>query len=250
MTSAVIATLSTACAIWLWTGPTPATTRLNKLLLSPTPGPPSWAALLKRLTHATTITGTITGSIPATPARRADAWRRASIELCQALAAELSAGRTASDSLTRAIAAVDLPDPDLLRPVIAAARDGGDVAAALTSSAPQEGGEGIRQLAACWEVSTTAGAALAGLVDRIAHTLRAAQAHRQDVAAQLAGPRTTARMLAVLPALGLLMAAALNMHPLSFLLGTFPGLMCLMTGITLDVCGLWWTNRMATHAQT
>ncbi|MCP2362838.1 Flp pilus assembly protein TadB [Nonomuraea thailandensis] len=56
-------------------------------------------------------------------------------------------------------------------------------------------------------------------------------------------------MLAALPALGLLMAAALNMHPLSFLFGTLPGLMCLIAGITLDVCGLWWTARMAARAQ-
>ncbi|GAA2220357.1 hypothetical protein GCM10009850_122280 [Nonomuraea monospora] len=241
MTSALIAALSTACAIWLWTGPNTATTRLDNLLTSPTDHNPTWKALLKLATHLTTTP---------TPTRRAEAWRRASIELCQSLAAELSAGRTPSESLTRALTAVDLPDPTILRPVMAAARDGGDVCAALTSAAPQAGGEGLRQLAAAWQVSTTAGAGLASLVDRVAHTLRAAQTHRQDVAAQLAGPRTTARMLAALPALGLLMAAALNMHPLSFLFGTLPGLMCLISGITLDVCGLWWTTRMATQAQT
>ncbi|MEV0830642.1 type II secretion system F family protein [Nonomuraea rubra] len=240
MTIILIAALSTACAVWLWTGPNTATTRLNNLLTSPAPTR-RWKSLLKLLTHPTATP---------TPARRAEAWRRASIELCQSLAAELSAGRTPSDALTRAVTAVDLPDPALLRPVIAAARDGGDVSAALTSSAPQEGGEGLRHLAACWEVSTTAGAGLASLIDRVAHTLRTAQAHRQDVAAQLAGPRTTARMLAALPALGLLMAAALNMHPLSFLFGTLPGLMCLLAGVTLDVCGLWWTTRMATRAQS
>jgi tight adherence protein B len=56
-------------------------------------------------------------------------------------------------------------------------------------------------------------------------------------------------MLAILPALGLLMAAALNMHPLDFLLGSVPGFACLTTGVALDACGLWWTNRMATRAQ-
>jgi tight adherence protein B len=45
------------------------------------------------------------------------------------------------------------------------------------------------------------------------------------------------------------MAAALNMHPLDFLLGSLPGLMCLTAGIALDACGLWWTNHMATQAQ-
>ncbi|TMR16672.1 pilus assembly protein TadB [Nonomuraea turkmeniaca] len=230
----VVAALSTACAVWLWTGPTTATTRLAKL----TSGhhKPQWRSLRRLFTRQS-------------PARRAQSWRLASIELCQALSAELSAGRTPGEALTRAIAAVDLPDPDALRPVVAAARDGGDVSAALTASAPPQGGEGLRQLAACWDVSVTVGAGLAALVERVAGTLRAAQAHRQDVAAQLAGPRTTARMLAALPALGLLMAAALNMHPMTFLLGSLPGFACLATGITLDACGLWWTNRMAARAQ-
>ncbi|MFC4112657.1 type II secretion system F family protein [Nonomuraea zeae] len=234
MAGALIAALSTACALWLWTAPDIATTRLSKL--TSTHNQPPRRSLSKLLTRPS-------------PARRADAWRHATIELCQALSAELSAGRTPGEALTRAITAVDFPDPDTLRPILAAARDGGDVSAALTSSAPPQGGEGLRHLAACWEVSVTVGAGLAALVDRVAATLRTAQVHRQDVAAQLAGPRTTARMLAILPALGLLMAAALNMHPLDFLFGGLPGLMCLTTGIALDACGLWWTNRMAARAQ-
>ncbi|KAB8190362.1 pilus assembly protein TadB [Nonomuraea phyllanthi] len=234
MTTALIAALSTALALWLWTAPDSATTRLTRLT---TGGQKPRRIPLSRLISRPT------------PARRADSWRRASIELCQALSAELSAGRTPGEALTRAVAAVDLPSPETLRPVLAAARDGGDVSAALIAAAPPQGGEGLRQLAACWEVGVTVGAGLAALVERTAATLRTAQAHRQDVAAQLAGPRTTARLLAVLPALGLLMAAGLNMHPFDFLFGSLPGLMCLTAGIALDVCGLWWTNRMAAKAQ-
>ncbi|MBF8193165.1 type II secretion system F family protein [Nonomuraea sp. K274] len=234
MTYALVAALSTACAVWLWTAPAIADTRLTKL--TTVRRRPQWQALAERLTRPT-------------PARRADAWRRASVELCHALSAELSAGRTPGEALARAISAVDFPEPEALRPIVAAAKDGSDVSAALLSSAPSQGGEGLRQLAACWNVSVTVGAGLAALVERVASTLRAAQAHRQDVAAQLAGPRTTARMLAVLPALGLLMAGALNMRPLSFLFGSLPGLVCLISGIALDVCGLWWTNRMADQAQ-
>ncbi|MGP3962866.1 type II secretion system F family protein [Nonomuraea sp. 3N208] len=230
----VAAALSTACALWLWTGPTTATTRLARLTASRPK--PQWQSLRRLFTRQS-------------PARRAQAWRLASIELCQALSAELSAGRTPGEALTRAITAVDFPDREALRPIVAAARDGGDVSAALTASAPPQGGEGLRQLAACWNVSVTVGAGLAALVERVAGTLRTAQVHRQDVAAQLAGPRTTARMLAALPALGLLMAAALNMHPMHFLFGSIPGFACLVTGITLDACGLWWTNRMAAQAQ-
>jgi tight adherence protein B len=235
MTSALMAALSTACALWLWTGPDTPTTRLNKL----TSGHEKlhWQHSLRKLL------------VRPSPARRAEAWRRASIELCQALSAELSAGRTPGEALTRAITAVDFPDPDTMRPTIAAARDGGDVPAALMSAAPTNGGEGLHRLAACWDVSVTVGAGMSALVERLGNALRTAQVHRQDVAAQLAGPRTTARMLAALPALGLLMAGALNMHPMTFLFGSLPGLLCLTTGIALNTCGLWWTNHMATQAQ-
>lgn len=227
------AALFTAVAVWLWTAPDTAALRLTRLTQrQPATHPRTLKALLTRPNKA----------------KRADAWRRASIDLCHAMTAELSAGRTPGEALTRALATVDFPDPDALRPVSAAARDGGDVSTALLRAAPDEGGEGLRRLAACWDVSATVGAGLSALVDRTASTLRAAQAHRQDVAAQLAGPRATARMLAILPAVGLLMAAALGMQPLAFLLGGLPGLLCLMAGLALDACGLWWTHRMATRA--
>ncbi|WP_049558698.1 type II secretion system F family protein [Nonomuraea sp. SBT364] len=233
MTAALLASILAALAVWLWTGPDVATLRLDRLTTHhEEPCRPPLSRLLRRTSRA----------------RRADAWRRASIELCHALSAELSAGRTPGEALTRAVTAVDLPDPEPFRPVLAAARDGGDVSSALLSAAPDQGGEGLRRLAACWDVGVTVGAGLTALVERVASTLRTAQAHRQDVAAQLAGPRTTARMLAALPALGLLMGAALGMRPLDFLLGGVPGLLCLAAGLALDACGLWWTHRMATRA--
>ncbi|MFI6481323.1 type II secretion system F family protein [Nonomuraea sp. NPDC050663] len=224
----ILATLTTAIAVWLLTGPNTPTTRLSHLL-APT-HPPNWRPLLHRLTRPR-------------PARRQAAWRAASIDLCQGLSAELSAGLTPAEALTRAAATVDFPTPEPARLLAAAARDGGDIPKALSTF-------GFHHLAACWTVSTTVGAGLSPLVDRVAQSLRADQAHRQDVAAQLAGPRATARMLAVLPALGLLMAAALDMNPLGFLFGGLPGLSCLTAGLALDAAGLWWTHRMAVRAES
>ncbi|GAA3472496.1 hypothetical protein GCM10018965_070490 [Nonomuraea roseola] len=228
----VIAALCAALACWLWTGPTHADLRLDRLFGAATPR--RWPSLWESVRRPSA-------------ARRAEAWRVASIELCQALSAELAAGRTAGEALTRALDAVELPDP--LRPLAAAARDGGDVAAALREVAPAQGGEGLLRLAACWEVSVSVGAGLSGLVDRVGVALRAAQAHRGEVSAQLAGPRATARMLAALPALGLLMAAGLGMNPVGFLFGSLPGLACLVVGVALDACGLWWTHRMSSRAE-
>ncbi|WP_084955895.1 type II secretion system F family protein [Thermoactinospora rubra] len=228
--------VAAALAVWLWTGPDLATTRLARLAAAPgsTPG------VRRRLGNV----------IRPRPSKRAEAWRTASLDLCQGLCAELAAGLPPGEALARAVEAVDFPDDDLPRLLTAAARDGGDVARTLVEAAPAQGGEGFRQLAACWDVSTSVGAGLSPLVERVVAALRAARAHRQDLAAQLAGPRATARMLAVLPLLGIGMAAALGMNPLGFLFGSVPGIGCLAVGVALDVCGLWWTHRMAVRAES
>ncbi|GHH71722.1 hypothetical protein GCM10017673_25630 [Streptosporangium violaceochromogenes] len=230
----VTAIFLAALTVWLWTGPAPGTARLLRM------GHPARA-------EARSPRERFTGFSHA--AKRTAAWRAASIELCQGLAAELAAGRSAGEALARAVAASDFPDPVSLRPLLAAARDGGDIPAALLAVAPERGGEAFRRLAACWRVGMTAGAGLSLLVDRVAGSLREAEAHRQDVASQLAGPRATARLLVGLPLLGLLMAAGLGMNPLAFLLGSPAGLLCLIIGLALDGCGLWWTHRLVTRAQ-
>ncbi|WP_436758679.1 type II secretion system F family protein [Streptosporangium sp. V21-05] len=223
-----------ALAAWLWAGADPGTARLRRM---------------RR--RSLVASGSLRERFAARsrPSKRADAWRAASIELCQGLSAELAAGRTAGEALARAVGAAGFPDPVALRPLIAAARDGGDVPAALLAVAPEHGGEAFRGLAACWKVSVTAGAGLAVLVDRVADSLREAQVHRHNVAAQLAGPRATARLLAGLPVIGLLMAAGLGMRPLHFLFGGLAGVGCLVVGLALDACGLWWTHRLVTRAQ-
>ncbi|MBB2908965.1 tight adherence protein B [Streptosporangium becharense] len=233
MTAGAVLAL-TAVAVWLWTGPDRGTTRLHRMNRR---GPAMSHSLRERFARRSR------------PAGRAAAWRTASIELCQGLSAELSAGRTAGESLARAVQAASFPDPVVLRPLVAAARDGGDVPAALLAVAPEEGGEAFHALAACWKVSVTTGAGLSVLVERVTASLREAQAHRRNVTAQLAGPRATARLLAGLPVLGITMAAGLGMRPLHFLFGGPAGAGCLILGLALDACGLWWTHRLVVRAQ-
>ncbi|WP_424528431.1 type II secretion system F family protein [Sphaerisporangium viridialbum] len=234
----VVAVFLAVAAALLWTGPDPETARLLSLIRS-RDGETRWrfAARLLRLARRPSR------------AREAAAWRIASIELCQSLVAELATGRTPGEALARAASCLEPPDPGVLRPVIAIARDGGDVATALERAAPDHGGEGLVRLAACWRVSLTVGGGLAALVERVGVSLREAEAHRSEVAAQLAGPRSTARLLAILPVLGLLLAAGLGLRPLSFLFGGLAGFACLSAGVLLDLTGVWWTNRLVAHAQ-
>ncbi|GAA4589736.1 hypothetical protein GCM10023194_44740 [Planotetraspora phitsanulokensis] len=232
---AVVAVLAAVLAAWVSTGPSVPEARLAAVIgvREPRPGRRVWKALVDRRR----------------PMAEEAAWRAACIELCEAVAAELAAGKQAGEALVRAVAAVTVSDAAALLPVAAAARDGGDVPAALTGAASVPGGEGLLRLAACWRVSASAGGDLMALVERLAMSLRAAESHRQDVTAQLAGPRATARMLAGLPLLGLLMAAGLGMSPVSFLLGSPAGVGCLVLGLALDATGVWWTGRLVARAQ-
>ncbi|XVQ90157.1 type II secretion system F family protein [Microbispora siamensis] len=235
LVTGLVAMLAAAFAAWVWAGPDSGATRLASLTRTRRPRDMRgyWVALTRR----------------PRPGATAAAWRAASIELCQSLAAELSAGRTPGDALARAVSSVSPPDPAVLAPVVAAARDGGDVAAALVNAAPARGGEGLVRLAACWRVSVAVGGGLTALVERVCASLREAQAHREEVVAQLSGPRATARMLAGLPVLGLLMAAGLGMNPLAFLFGGPAGFACLVVGLALDAVGVWWTHRLVTRAE-
>ncbi|MGW4561381.1 type II secretion system F family protein [Streptomyces sp. NPDC004561] len=176
--------------------------------------------------------------------RRADAV----IALCGALAGEVRAGRQPGEALLRA--ARDSGGlGDAQAAVVAAARFGGDVPGALTVAARQPGAEGLLGLAACWRVAVDQGAGLAAGLDRLDGALRAERDQRADLRAQLAGARATAVLLAALPALGLLLGAAMGAHPLRVLLHTGAGLACLLTGALFETAGAWWANRIVRGAE-
>jgi tight adherence protein B len=174
--------------------------------------------------------------------------RRAAVpELCGALAAELTAGRTPAAALREASAALPAL-ADLLLPAVTAAELGGDVAVELQEMAGRPGADGLRHLAACWRVSERSGAGLAAALGRLGEGLRGEEAVRREVTAQLAAPRASARLLAALPAFGLVLGAGLGARPWEVLLGTPWGMGCLMAGLVLDGCGLLWVEQLSKRA--
>ncbi|MFD5567986.1 type II secretion system F family protein [Streptomyces cadmiisoli] len=171
------------------------------------------------------------------------------IALCGALAGEVRAGRQPGQALLRA--ARDTGGlGDGRAAVLAAARFGGDVPGALAAAARQPGADGLLGLAACWRVAVDRGAGLAAGLDRLEGALRAERDQRAELRAQLAGPRSTAVMLAALPGLGLLLGAALGADPLHVLLHTGAGLGCLLIGGVLEGAGLWWARRIVKGAES
>jgi tight adherence protein B len=127
----------------------------------------------------------------------------------------------------------------------AQARLGGDVAGSLRRRAGRPGAGGLRQLAACWELTRQTGAPLAPMCDAIAASLRSDDLVRAEVSTQLASARASARLMAGLPVLALTFGSAIGADPLRVLLGTAYGIACLAIGTVLTALGVVWVERLA-----
>ncbi len=166
--------------------------------------------------------------------------RRAVVELCDALAAELRAGMPPETALRHSVGG--LPELDA---TVAAARLGGDVPSALRTAATMPGAEGLRAIAAGWQIAARTGGSLATVLERIGAGIRDDDAARQEVEASLGPPRLTSKLLAVLPIGGLALGSSMGADPIGVLLGTTPGLVCGTLGVTLALLGLLWVDRLA-----
>jgi tight adherence protein B len=175
-----------------------------------------------------------------TETRAAGETARRMLEACDLIAAELAAGRTGEAALAEAAAAWPA-----LRPVADASRLGGDVPVALRSLAATPGADGLRLLAGAWVVSHRTGTGLATSTRRVADAVRLDQAMRRVVRGELASARATARLVAVLPVVALLMGSSTGADPWTFLLGTPLGLACLASGLAVGFVGLWWIELIA-----
>lgn len=185
-------------------------------------------------------------------ARRKRALQAAVVELCRAVAAELRAGRVASAAFVAAVGSAAEPVRELFRRAvdIAACGDAADVADAVSAvaSGGSSGLEGLHRLVACWRVAAGSGAALAPAIDRVGDALQADIELERALATAFAGPRSTVRLLAALPLVGLLLGTAIGAHPVEFLLGSRGGLVCCVAALVLDAVGVAWSRRIAGRA--
>lgn len=106
-----------------------------------------------------------------------------------------------------------------------------------------------RGLAAAWQVATDAGASLAPSLRQFASSLRDLAQTERDVAVALAGPVATARMVMVLPVIGVLFGLALGFDTLGTLFTTIPGWICLVLGLLLMLLARLWNRRLVSRAQ-
>lgn len=170
---------------------------------------------------------------------RQTAQRAAAADVVLALAAELATGLPAETALQRAGAG-----RDFMQGSVGAARVGGDIPAALRADGEEFELTALVALAAVWQVSAGSGAGLADASYRLGTAALQRERMRRELASQMAGPRATARVLAVLPLVGLVLGSGLGGSPVAWLLGTPVGLAVTAAGVLLEVAGLLWVRRL------
>jgi tight adherence protein B len=106
-----------------------------------------------------------------------------------------------------------------------------------------------RGLAAAWFVATASGAPLASSLRDFAAGLRDLAQTERDLQAALAGPAATAKLVMVLPAVGILFALVLGFNALQTLFTSVPGLVCLGCGMALLVVARAWNRALLAKAR-
>jgi tight adherence protein B len=191
------------------------------------------------------LVGTGGGVIAAAVSRwRSDTRRRHLIAAVRILVADVRSGSRAGPSLSAA-AEVCPEYAAALRSAAEAAAVGEDPATVLLASGPAA----LWPLAQAWRVSSVSGAPLVDVLTRYADDLGAAESQHRAVAVALAGPRSSAALLSLLPAFGLVLGAAMGARPLVTLFTTGPGRLLCCVGVLLDVLGVSWTYALMRRAE-
>lgn len=152
-----------------------------------------------------------------------------------------AAGRRAANRIQARRRAEDL---DQLCALAADLRAGLPPAAAYGAGLDSGTGPSAVRAVAAIRLAEQTGAPLADLVERVEADARALDRAVRAAAAQAAGARATAWLLAVLPAGAIALGYGIGVDPLHVLLRTPIGAVCAMCSVLLQVAGLVWTDRL------
>jgi tight adherence protein B len=127
---------------------------------------------------------------------------------------------------------------------------GGDVTRVWRAQARRDGQEGLRQLARAWRVAIDTGAPMSAMLREVATGLSADQELRSVVSGELASPRATGKVMAVLPLCGIAMGYLLGGDPVGWLVADRLGWVCLLGGVLLACAGILWVEQLGRAAAT
>lgn len=120
----------------------------------------------------------------------------------------------------------------------------GDPAGVLAADTEPSRADITARLAVAWRLAAVTGAPLADLLDRLQTELSERERLRRAAAAQTAGNRVTAGLLALLPLAGIGLGYAIGADPLHLLWHTVIGAGCAVAALLLQFAGVAWTLRL------
>jgi tight adherence protein B len=175
---------------------------------------------------------------------RAESERAAvdAVEVLDALAPALRAGLPPVAAL-RLVTSTAPPGRLALGELHEAAARGEPLGSTWSACAEAVDSDDLRFVAAAWTLCDTLGSPIAPTVSTIAAMVRRRRAVRQRIAAALAGPQATMRVLTALPLTGPLLALAVGVSPAD-LYAQPSAAASVATGLVLLVLGRAWTSRM------
>jgi tight adherence protein B len=110
-------------------------------------------------------------------------------------------------------------------------------------AADQLGSSDLRLVGSAWSLCEAVGSPLAATLATVVTTVRQRRELQRRIAAALAGPQATVRVLSLLPALGPVVAVMVGV-PLNELYAGSAGLGALGAGAALMLVGRWWCHRL------
>lgn len=179
--------------------------------------------------------------------RRLTGDRAALLAALRLLVAELESGARPASALTAAAGACSGPlGPHRYAASFTAAAGAATAGQDVSDALPGDGE--LAELGHAWRVAERTGAPLAGVLDGVAGDLAERIESGRAVAAAVAGPRSSAGLLAVLPLLGLALGTAMGARPWVFLTDSAAGQATCCLGTLLDAAGVLWTQRLVHNA--
>lgn len=127
--------------------------------------------------------------------------------------------------------------------------DGKKIARLLTTIADKDSMAVIDSLKATIDFSQQHGAPMADVLLRVAGSLHEAQQASRQRRVVLAGPRATARLLAILPLGGLALGFMVGVDPLAVFSDGQWGTLAALVGVVLMCVGYLWNRRLIAQAE-
>jgi tight adherence protein B len=171
--------------------------------------------------------------------------RRAVAHACGVLAGQVRIGQVPLVAVRSA--AEDCP---VLAGAVATAELGGDVIGHWQRQATEPGQQGLADLARAWQLADATGAGMAEVLDQVTEALHEDEALALMIASEVAGPRSSGKIMALLPVVGIGLGYLIGGDPITFLFDSPAGWGCLVGGAASACSGVLWMEWVADRAGT